>query len=229
MNRIKLLIFDWDGTLADSADKIVNTMQGAIRALGLPARDDQSIRELIGLGLNECLQLLYPEIELARLLQLLDGYKARWVNDGAGEADLFAGALEAVQALHGDGFDIAVATGKSRKGLERSLTQHVGIRRLLINSRCADETLSKPDPLMLRELLADQGLAPHEALMIGDTDYDMAMAAAIEMPAVGVSCGVHAPERLQRAGAIGLLDGVAALPAWLAQSRAGEGRQIRAG
>lgn len=211
----KLLIFDWDGTLADSAGQIVGAMQIAIRGLSLPPRSDEAIRELIGLGLNDALTRLYPELELSGLRALLDGYRANWLAEGAGEAPLFAGALTAIKGLHAAGFRIAIATGKSRRGLDRSLAHHAELRRLVCNSRTADETASKPDPLMLRELLEDEELMVGEAVMIGDTEYDVAMAAAIAMPAVGVVCGVHAGERLRAAGAAVLLEGVAQLPGWL--------------
>ena len=217
MNGIKLLIFDWDGTLADSAAQIVGAMQGAIRGLKLPPRSDDSIRELIGLGLNEGLQILYPDIELDGLRRLLNGYRAKWLSEGAGEAPLFAGALQAAQGLETQGLRIAVATGKSRRGLDRSLAHHAELRAIVKNSRCADETASKPDPLMLRELLADEGLEPQQALMIGDTAYDAAMARAIGMPALGVACGVHAPSRILQAGAAAVIESVRELPAWLAQ------------
>jgi len=213
--KYKLLIFDWDGTLADSAGMIVRAFQGAIEGLGLPARTDQQIAELIGLGLNEALVRLYPEFDLAQLRALLESYRAKWVNAGAGEADLFAGALDAVRSLHGQGYGIAIATGKSRRGLQRSLDHHVDIGRLVAVSRCADETASKPDPRMLREIIEELRLAPTDAVMIGDTDYDMEMAARLGMPALGVTCGVHDGERLKRAGAIALLENVRDVPAWL--------------
>ncbi len=215
MNDIKLLIFDWDGTLADSAGQIVAAMQAAITALDLPPRSDASIRELIGLGLNEGLRILYPDLELGGLRRLLDGYRAKWLAEGAGESVLFQGALEAVQALQSSGLRVAIATGKSRRGLDRSLRNHGELKRLLVNSRCADETASKPDPRMLRELLIDERLEPEQALMIGDTEYDAAMACAIGMPAVGVACGVHAPQRMLRAGAHAVIESVRELPVWL--------------
>ncbi|MDP9140068.1 MAG: HAD hydrolase-like protein, partial [Pseudomonadota bacterium] len=99
----KLLIFDWDGTLADSAQQIVGAMQQAILGLQLPPRQDEDIRVLIGLGLNECLQILYPEIEVEKLRGLLEGYRKQWVTGGGAEAPLFAGALAAVRALHAQG------------------------------------------------------------------------------------------------------------------------------
>lgn len=221
VHRIKLLIFDWDGTLSDSAAMIVGAMQRAIAGLGLPPRPDEAIRELIGLGLNEGLAQLYPDIELKQLRGLLDGYRAQWLSEGAGEAPLFAGSLQALQQLHGQGYQLAIATGKSRRGLDRSLRHHEALAPLIVNSRTADETLSKPDPLMLRELLEDEQLQAHEALMIGDTEYDVAMARAIGMPAVGVLCGVHDPGRLLRAGAHSLLEAVGDLPDWLTAARRG--------
>lgn len=219
MRQVQLLIFDWDGTLADSAAMIVDSMQRAISALQLPPRSDQTVRELIGLGLNEALQALYPDADIAELRGLLDAYRTQWLGAGAAEARLFAGSLAALQAMHAEGFRLAIATGKSRRGLDRSLAHHVAVRDLLVASRTADETRSKPDPLMLHELLDHAGLQPQQALMIGDTEFDVAMAAAIGMPAIGVTCGVHAPQRLRSAGARALLDSVADLPSWLAAAR----------
>ncbi len=214
MTPYKLLIFDWDGTLADSAGMIVRAMQGAIRGLGLPPRADQAIAELIGLGLNEALMRLYPEFQLAELKRLLDGYRTKWLSEG-GEADLFAGALDALRGLHQQGYAIAIATGKSRRGLQRSLEHHRDIGALIVSSRCADETASKPDPRMLREIVDELSLAPEEALMIGDTDYDVEMATRLRMPALGVTCGVHEPGRLKAAGALALVENVSSVPGWL--------------
>jgi phosphoglycolate phosphatase len=213
--KYELLIFDWDGTLADSAGQIVSAMQAAIAGLGLPPRDDESIRELIGLGLNDALGRLYPELEISGLRALLDSYRAKWLSEGAGEAPLFTGAFEAVAGLHRQGCRLVIATGKSRRGLDRSLRHHASLAELIANSRCADETASKPDPMMLRELLADEGVSADRALMIGDTEYDMAMAQAIGMAGLGVACGVHEPGRLQRAGAAAVIEAVAGLPDWL--------------
>lgn len=213
--KYQLLIFDWDGTLADSAAMIVGAMQRAIVALKLPPRSDESIRELIGLGLSDALARLYPELELPHLYSLLNSYRAQWLSEGAGEAPLFDGALDAIRELHGAGHHIAIATGKSRKGLDRSLRHHVELRPLVLTSRTADETASKPDPLMLKELLAELDVKPEQALMIGDTEYDMAMARAIGMDGLGVICGVHEPGRLRQAGATALIEHVGHLPHWL--------------
>lgn len=216
MREIKLVIFDWDGTLADSAAMLTGSFQRAIAALGWAPRSDQSIRELIGLSLDEALRRLYPDDDVVQLRRLLDGHRARWRSRDAVEAPLFEGGLEALRRLQAEGLRLAIATGKSRQGLDGSLAHHFAVRELIVNSRTADETAAKPDPLMLRELLADEGLRAEQALMVGDTEYDLAMAAAVGMPAIGVSCGVHAPLRLQRAGAKAVLDGVSAVPDWLA-------------
>ncbi|HKY90554.1 MAG TPA: HAD-IA family hydrolase [Nevskiaceae bacterium] len=213
--RYDLLIFDWDGTLSDSAGLIVGSMQAAIVELGLPPRTDTQIAQLIGLGLHEGMQLLYPDIPPDETIRLLMGYRARFVGAGDREAPLFTGALDALTLLAGDGHFLAVATGKSRKGLDRSLKHHHALRPLFHATRTADETANKPDPLMLKELIEELDVPIERALMIGDTEYDAAMARAIGMPMLGVTCGVHEPQRLLDAGALALVESVAAVRPWL--------------
>jgi len=213
-----LLIFDWDGTLSDSAQIIVDSMQGAIAALKLPAREDHQIRELIGLSLADGMRRLYPEAAPGEVMNLLEGYRRQWLGPaggGANEAPLFAGAETALEQLHGAGYWMTVATGKSRPGLDRSLRKHAGIKPLFLLTKTADETAAKPDPLMLRETLAELGVLPERALMIGDTEYDAAMASAIGMPSLGVACGVHDRSRIRAAGAMAVIDSVSDLPDWL--------------
>lgn len=215
-----LLIFDWDGTLADSAGQIVAGMQRAIVELGLPARADAQIRELIGLGFHDAMARLFPEFAPEDVRKALDGYRRLLVggghrDGGPAEAPLFEGALPALQALHAAGYRIAIATGKSRASLRRSLAKHPEVGALLTASRCADETAPKPDPLMLREILEQEDAAAERALMIGDTEYDMAMARALRMPALGVSCGVHECGRLAAAGAVAWVAQVREIPDWL--------------
>ncbi|HUR40247.1 MAG TPA: HAD-IA family hydrolase [Verrucomicrobiae bacterium] len=218
--RFDLLIFDWDGTLADSAAQIVSSFQHAIASLKLPSRTDAQIRNLIGLGFLDAMGRLFPEFAPEDVVKALEDYRRLLVGGGQmihgpAEAPLFDGALDALRALQGDGYRIAVATGKSRASLKRSLLKHPEVQALIRISRCADETLPKPDPLMLREILDEEGVPPARALMIGDTEYDMAMARAVGMPGLGVSCGVHEGERLSAAGAEVLLAHVHELPGWL--------------
>jgi phosphoglycolate phosphatase len=216
MPRFSLLIFDWDGTLADSAGHIVTSMQQAITALNLPPRSDQAIRELIGLGPVDAMSRLFPELEVDRLLRLLGEHRRSAPGSLAPEASLFAGAHEALRHLQGEGYLLAVATGKYRQGLNRSFSAHPFLRPMFHTTRCADESADKPDPLMLRQILDETGLRAEQALMVGDTEFDIGMARALGMPSVGVSCGVHDAGRLLRAGAEAVLESVGGLPNWLA-------------
>lgn len=218
--QYELLVFDWDGTLADSAAQIVSGMQRAIVELKLPVRSDAQIRELIGLGFSDAMSRLFPEFAPEDVEKALEEYR-RWIvaggapGHGPAEAPLFEGALPALRGLRAAGYRIAVATGKSRSSLRRSLARHPEVQELLCASRCADETADKPDPAMLHELLEVEDLPPERALMIGDTEFDMLMARAARVPAVGVSCGVHEHGRLREAGALEILNDVAGLGPWL--------------
>ncbi|MGQ0622637.1 MAG: HAD family hydrolase [Panacagrimonas sp.] len=213
--RFDLLVFDWDGTLADSEGQIVSSMQAAIRDLNLPPRADRAIAELVGLGLAEGMQMLYPEIDTDELIRLLMSYRQKFVGQGPGEAPLFGGVADVLAQLGDAGYLLAVATGKSRPGLNRSLRHHVALQRLFAATRTADETANKPDPLMLRELIGELEVPVERALMIGDTEYDARMARAVGMPMLGVTCGVHEPGRILAAGAMALIETVRDLPQWL--------------
>lgn len=214
-NAPELIVFDWDGTLMDSAREIVTAMQRAIQDLGLPQRDGDHLRELIGLGLNDVLARLFPELDTARVRELLTAYRRRFSAPG-GHSRPFAGVPEALATLHQSGYRLAVATGKSRRGLDRNL-EETGLGPYFAHSRCADESTPKPAPDMLEDLLLYSATLPEQALMVGDTEYDIAMAVAADVPAVGVACGVHDGGRLLEAGALTVLSDVAALPDWLAQ------------
>jgi phosphoglycolate phosphatase len=216
----ELLVFDWDGTLADSAALIVGGMQRAIGELKLPARTDGQIRELIGLGFHDAMGRLYPEFAPEDVAKALDDYRRLLVSGGQvsygpAEAPLFEGALDMLRELRAAGYRLAVATGKSRASLHRSFLKHPEVHVLIGSSRCADESAAKPDPLMLNELLELEDLPPEAALMIGDTEFDVQMACSARMPAVGVACGVHEGERLRGAGALAIVDSVAHLGDWL--------------
>lgn len=215
-----LLIFDWDGTLADSAALIVSGMQRAIVELKLPARTDAQIRELIGLGFHDAMGRLYPEFAPEDVAKALDEYRRLLVSGGhvsygPAEAPLFEGALDMLRELKASGYRLAVATGKSRASLHRSFLKHPEVHVLIDSSRCADESAAKPDPLMLNELLELEDLPPQAALMIGDTEFDVQMARSARVASVGVACGVHACERLREAGALEIVDSVAHLGGWL--------------
>lgn len=217
MKRYQLLVFDWDGTLMDSASEIVAAMQNAIQHIGLPERSPDQMRQLIGLGIDDVLARLFPDLDTQRVRARLEAYRARYGMQRS-SAQLFAPAMTALQTLQAQGFDMAVATGKSRRGLDTAMTA-TGTDAFFVWTRCADESVPKPAPDMLEDILLRSATMPEQALMIGDTEYDVAMARAAGVDAVGVACGVHDAVRLRRAGALDVLDTVEALPDWLALQR----------
>lgn len=213
----ELLIFDWDGTLADSAGDLVGALQLAIQETGLPERSPAQMRELVGLGVQDILARLWPELDPAKVRQRLSGYRERFARP-RGRARLFEDVPAALAALKQAGYPLAVATGKSRRGLERAMveTDCLGLFNI---TRCADESAPKPAPNLIDDILLRTATLPEDALVVGDTEYDMAMARAAGVAAIAVGSGVHKAERLQRAGATAVLPGVGALPGWLAARR----------
>lgn len=209
-----LLVFDWDGTLMDSAGEIVSAMQQAIQDIGLPERSPDQLRDLIGLGLNEVLARLFPDMDPERVRGWLSAYRRRYGSPSS-RAVLFEPVLVTLEQLTALGYELAVATGKSRRGLDRALLA-TGTAAFFCFTRCADEAASKPAPDMLEDVLLHTATTAERALMIGDTEYDMAMAVAAGVDAVGVACGVHDAIRLRAAGALTVLESVADLPGWLA-------------
>ena len=190
-----LFIFDWDGTLMDSADRIVAVMQRAAEDRELLPLTDASIRNIIGLGLPEALKMLFPELPPAELELLQAAYSRRFVEADEVPCRLFPGVLETLEQLRSDGNRLAVATGKSRRGLSRVLAG-LGMGDYFDATRCADETRSKPHPLMLNQLLSELAVPAERAVMVGDTEYDLAMAVNAGMACVAVDYGAHAVGRL---------------------------------
>ena len=222
MKPYELLIFDWDGTLMDSADELVGVMQHAIQETGLPERTPAQIRELIGLGFHDVLARLFPDIETWRVRARLHRYRQIYGQRygqryglARGRTQLFVSVSDTLSVLQEQGFALAVATGKSRRGLDAAIAE-AGIGRFFRVTRCADESAPKPAPDLVNDILLRSGTPPENTLVIGDTEYDMAMACAAGVDAVGVACGVHDGARLRRAGALDVLQSIAFLPDWLA-------------
>jgi len=192
-----LLIFDWDGTIADSRAHIVEAMQRAIDELGWPARSDAQCAELIGLGLHEVAATLFPALGESAWADFAAVYSGHFLDlDRRPDTScLFPAVATTLAELQRRGYALAVATGKSRRGLDRVLRAS-RLAPYFVASRAADETASKPSPLMLEELLQETGYSVDEAVMIGDTHYDMAMAEAIGMTRIAVSYGVHSVAQL---------------------------------
>lgn len=202
--RFQLIVFDWDGTLIDSTGHIVSAIQAAAAELGWPACSPTTIRELIGLAWPQACSQLYPQYGPADHEHLKAVYLQHFTQQLAQPPVPFSGAVDVLQALADAGVLLAVATSKSRAGLRRDL-QHTGLGRYLASSRCADETASKPDPLMLREIMAELSVMPDDTLMVGDTEFDLEMAQQAGISAIGAGYGAHHPERLQALAPLGCL------------------------
>ena len=211
--RYELIVFDWDGTLMDSAAMIVDSVQAAARDLDLAEPSDERARHIIGLGLDAALRHALPDLPEARYPQLVDRYRHHYLSRDH-QLTLFAGADALVRQLASDGFRLAVATGKSRRGLDRALEQ-TGLDAFFHGTRCADECHSKPHPQMLEELMAEFTVLPAQTLMIGDTTHDLLMARNAGVDAVAVTYGAHPRDELAAAMPRHCAHSIAELAAWL--------------
>lgn len=210
----KFLVFDWDGTLADSAARIVQCFHAAIADAGAPERTADECRATIGLSLAEAARRLFPGEDPDFVERFVEAYRDHWLAPEAPKACLFAGARPTLEALRSRGFTLAVATGKSRVGLDRELDE-CGLRHLFAATRCADETRSKPHPRMLLELLDEARTGPDEALMIGDTTFDLLMARAAGVSSLAATYGAHPVEQLMPHRPLGTLASIDGLLDWL--------------
>ena len=202
----ELVIFDWDGTLMDSERHIVASLREASRLRGLDVLPDGTYRNVIGLGMREAVQALYPEQMSEEFAQSYTEAYREFFFDPDAPQGLFEGARDTVDYLLGKGYQLAVATGKSRHGLEKVLGE-LGMEQCFHATRCADETGSKPDPRMLNEILDELGLPAERSVMVGDTEYDLAMA----------SYGVHDTARLMQHAPVACIDRITDLPGLLSE------------
>lgn len=194
MSPYKLIVFDWDGTIMDSTGHIVNCMQQAISELSFSPLDDAAIRHIIGLGLHEAATALYPDINNNAIETLANRYREIWLNN-AYDSPVFENASNLIRTLNKQEYFLAVATGKSRRGLDKILSK-TQLGQSFHATRCADECHSKPHPQMIEELIDFCGVLPKETLMIGDTEYDLHMAHNAGADSLGVSHGAHSAEVL---------------------------------
>ena len=208
---VELIIFDWDGTLFDSVGQIVASLQFAAQQFNQPLTYDDA-KSIIGLGLPEVAQRLFPQVPELHA-EILQCYAEHYVANSKSDVWL-DGVAEMLNGLREAGLLLAVATGKSRKGLDRVLAQ-TNSHDLFEITRAASETKSKPDPLMLAEILAFTGVKAEQAIMVGDTSYDLEMAQNIAMPRVGVAYGVHTKNVLQQFNPLTIADDVASLDQFL--------------
>lgn len=195
-DRFDLLVFDWDGTLFDSIAWIVHCLQSAAEDCGLPRPGDSAARSVIGLGLREAMDHLFPAAPEGKAQILSQHYKRHFLAKPTTPEDLFDGVPELLDSLRDQGYRLAVATGKTRAGLDAALAA-TGLEDRFQITRCADETASKPDPKMLREIFAALGTSPERSVMIGDSVHDMRMAQNAGVAAIAVTCGANERHELQ--------------------------------
>lgn len=213
VRKFDLLAFDWDGTLLDSASAIVSAVQCACRDLGLPEPADERARHVIGLGLGEALRYSVPGIVDEQLPSLIERYRFHYLSRDQ-ELKLFPGVTEMLAMLSSSGYQLAVATGKSRLGLSRALS-HSGIGHYFSATRCADECFSKPHPQMLLDLMDQLSIASERTLMIGDTTHDLLLASNAGVASLGVTYGAHPASALSTLNALALVDDIDGLTKWL--------------
>ena len=211
-----LLVFDWDGTLLDSTGAIAIAIQAACRDLGVPEPSSARARHVIGLGLADALRYAVPSLTEDRFPQMIERYRYHYLSRDH-ELDLFSGVFDLVSGLHAAGFQLAVATGKSRAGLGRSM-ERSGLTKFFSATRCADECHSKPHPQMLEELLSEFYLPRERALMIGDTTHDLQMAANAGVSALAVAYGAHPADLLDSMSPLARLHSVEELGEWLSRN-----------
>lgn len=203
-NKYSVIIFDWDGTLMDSIDKIITCMTQAAMLSNITAPAPQSIRNIIGLSLDKAMVTLYPTLSCAERTQLIDAYRHQYTYLNQQATPFYPGIKAWLTSLKEQGYLLAVATGKGRKGLDRTLLQYQ-VADLFSITYCADETLSKPHPLMLNNILETLSINAEQALMVGDSSFDLEMANNANIDCIGVTYGVHSESILSQYKPIAIL------------------------
>ncbi|WP_410500211.1 HAD-IA family hydrolase [Chitinibacter sp. S2-10] len=211
--RFDLVVFDWDGTLMDSTGMIARSIQRAFDDIGLPVPSEQQARYVIGYGMFEAMAHLLPDADEAQIRRLIDAYRGHFLAQDQ-ELKLYDGVEEGLARLRDAGFRMAVATGKSRVGLDRVL-QATQLNHFFEVTRTADEAFSKPHPAMLEYILGYSAVEPERALMVGDTSHDLQLALNAGTASVGLTYGAHEENALQDLQALALFDEFALLIDWI--------------
>lgn len=195
--QFDLIIFDWDGTLIDSIDWIVSSLQTAASECGYPLPEPQAAKDVIGLSIRRACSQLFPDADQDMVTQLTICYQRAYLSKQLSRNDLFPGTYDMLIELKQSGYQLAVATGKTRKGLQEAL-KATDTEDLFCVTRCSDETASKPDPRMLHEIMQQSNYPSDRALLVGDSTHDLQMALNAQISAVAVTCGAHSEEVLQQ-------------------------------
>ncbi|HEY4074890.1 MAG TPA: HAD-IA family hydrolase [Herbaspirillum sp.] len=214
--QFDLIVFDWDGTLMDSTATIVQCIQAAARDLGLPVPDKRAASHVIGLGLADAMAAAMPDIDPKFYPRVVERYRHHYLGQDH-DLTLFDGVREMLNDLSQQNYFLAVATGKSRVGLNRALNA-TGLLSVFDATRCADETFSKPHPAMLQELTRELGQDMARTLMIGDTTHDLQMAINAGAAAVAVEYGAHPVRELNALNPRYSAPSISALHAWLLEN-----------
>ncbi len=212
-NNFDLLVFDWDGTLMDSASVIVQSIQAACRDLSLPVPSDAAASHVIGLGLPEAIAALLPDLVPSEYARFTERYRHHFLGKDR-EIPLFEGVADAIKGLREAGYLLAVATGKGRRGLDHAL-QYSSLAGLFHATRCADECFSKPHPQMLLELMDELDVPAKQTLMIGDTTHDLQMADNAGVSGLAAGYGAHPIGNLAAYSPLACFDNFADLHRWL--------------
>lgn len=214
--RFELIVFDWDGTLLDSAPAIVASIKAACVDLGIAPPSDDRARYVIGLGLRDAMEHALPELDPADYPRLAERYRHHYLSRDE-RLTLFEGAESLLLNLRDSGYRLGVATGKTRVGLDRAL-RFSGLQGFFHSTRCADECPPKPHPAMLLDLLGEFDVEPMRALMVGDTTHDMRMAREAGVPRLAVTFGAHSREALISEDPLACVGSIAELAKWMADN-----------
>lgn len=211
--KYKLFVFDWDGTLMDSEAKIVSCMHSAIQDMGFETRNNDQIRNIIGLGFHEALTVLYPD-KSQHYEKFVECYRVYFLDENSEASPLFSHVEPLLELLNKHSYYMAVATGKGRRGLNKVLNDSK-LETYFHVTRCADETFSKPNPQMLNEIMDFVGVEPNETVMIGDTEYDLNMALNAGCDSIGIAHGVHDESRLRDCKPVEMFSDIKELYSWV--------------
>jgi len=216
--QYSLLVFDWDGTLVDSIDRIVTSLQHASKQVASVVICESQAKNVIGLGLMEAIARLHPELHpqlhSVELECIADAYRQHYLYDNPVPAPLFAGVNELLAELKNTGYTLAISTGKSRAGLQRSIEEHK-LAKYFSVTKCAGENKSKPHPEMLHEILHELHFSNTQTLMIGDSEHDLQMANNANIQGIGVTHGVHDATTLNKFNPLTCLENITDLSDYL--------------